>query len=288
MPCVVIGIDKWMKDNRSTVDGFLKAALAGGDAVKASDANLHQGAAVSAVVYNDQNADYWEKYYKGTVEKDKTGVPVDLGGSKVNGLSDALLCFGMVPGSQNLFAATYTVFGDLVVSQYPELVPSIPPVSAILDESYLNDIRQHESPAQKQATQVAVAAAKPKYVAKAKIKRVVSRKNWRIGFNSGKATFTPSAKKELEKLMRDLLVASGTSVEVDGHTDNTGNAQANLKLSEARAFAVKNWLEKQSHVNFPASRIRVVAYGQTRPLVPNTTPAGQAQNRRVEIIIGTV
>ena len=290
MPCVVIGIDKWMKENRPTVDGFLKAALDGGEQVKTSPEALHKAAEVSAVLYKEQGSDaaYWEKYYKGTVENDKTGVPVDLGGSSVNNLSDALLTFGMVPGSSNLFAATYKVFGDLVVSQYPELVPSIPDVSDILDTSYLNDIRKQQAPAEVKATQQQIAAAKPVFKASTPIKRVVSRKAWHIQFNSGKATFSGTAQQELHKLMADLLVASDTAVEIHGFTDATGDPNANMALSEARAFAVKTWLEKQSKVNFPSGRIRVFAHGQQQPLAPNTTEAGKAQNRRVEIRIGTM
>ena len=49
----------------------------------------------------------------------------------------------------------------------------------------------------------------------------------------------------LEQLGRDALVASGTVVEIHGHTDNQGNAIRNMALSEARAFAVKKWLEQQ-------------------------------------------
>jgi outer membrane protein OmpA-like peptidoglycan-associated protein len=50
---------------------------------------------------------------------------------------------------------------------------------------------------------------------------------------------------------------------------------------------VKNWLEQQSPVNFPAGRVRVFAHGPTNPVAPNSTPEGRAQNRRVEIVLGT-
>ncbi|HKC14229.1 MAG TPA: OmpA family protein, partial [Vicinamibacteria bacterium] len=86
---------------------------------------------------------------------------------------------------------------------------------------------------------------------------------------------------------RDLLVAGGTAVEVHGHTDSQGTPQSNMTLSEERAFSVKNWLEQQSPVNFPTGRIRVFAHGQENPVAPNSTTEGRAQNRRVEIVIGT-
>jgi len=74
-------------------------------------------------------------------------------------------------------------------------------------------------------------------------------------------------------------------VEVHGHTDNSGSVDANQKLSEERAFAVKNWLEQQSPVNFPSGRVRVFAHGSTNPVAPNSTPEGRAQNRRVELVL---
>jgi OOP family OmpA-OmpF porin len=74
---------------------------------------------------------------------------------------------------------------------------------------------------------------------------------------------------------------------VHGHTDGAGVADANMHLSEERAFAVKAWLEQKAPLNFPSGRIRVFAHGQTNPVAPNSTEAGRSQNRRVEIVIGT-
>jgi outer membrane protein OmpA-like peptidoglycan-associated protein len=132
-----------------------------------------------------------------------------------------------------------------------------------------------------------VAKSTPVYDARKPVKSIVSRKAWRIQFQSGRAAFTPAAARELEKLRRDLLVASGTVVEIHGHTDSQGNANTNMGLSEQRAFAVKSWLEKKAPVNFPKGRIRVFAHGQTNPVAPNSSEAGRSQNRRVEVVLGT-
>jgi outer membrane protein OmpA-like peptidoglycan-associated protein len=119
------------------------------------------------------------------------------------------------------------------------------------------------------------------------VKTVVSRRSWDIQFNSGAATFTANTEKDLQNLLKDLVIASGTIVEVHGHTDNAGNADSNMKLSEERAFAVKQWLEKQAPTSFPEGRVRVIAHGQTEPVAPNTSEEGKAKNRRVVIVMGT-
>ena len=88
MPHVIIGIDKWMRDNRPTVEGMLKAVFDGGDQVKNVAGALHYAAGGSSAVYQEKNSDaaYWEKYFIGTNEADKQGMRVDLGGSTVNNL----------------------------------------------------------------------------------------------------------------------------------------------------------------------------------------------------------
>jgi OOP family OmpA-OmpF porin len=285
MPNVIIGIDKWMKSNRPLVAGMLQAVYEGGDAVKSDPKALAKAAEVSAAVYHesDAGADYWEKYFDVQTERDKQGLRVQLGGSAVNNLADNLLLFGLAPGSSNLFAATYTVFGDIVKQQYPDLVPSYYPVSDILDTSYVQDVAA-KAPA---ASTSLAAAEKPTFSAAEPVRNVVSRKAWNINFQTGSARLTPEAERQMQQLLRDLLVANAAVVEVHGHTDNAGAPQANMQLSESRAFAVKQWLEQQSPANFPEGRIRVFSHGQENPIVPNSTEAGRARNRRVEIVIGT-
>jgi OOP family OmpA-OmpF porin len=140
MPCVVIGIKKWMGDNRKQVESMLAAMFAGGDAVQSSPESLKKAAAVSAQVYGEKDADYWMKYFHIQKVKDKTGAEVELGGSSVLDLDGNLRLFGLKSGSRNDFAQTYTVFGNIVKSQYPNLVPGFYPVAEILDTSFLKDM----------------------------------------------------------------------------------------------------------------------------------------------------
>jgi outer membrane protein OmpA-like peptidoglycan-associated protein len=285
MPAAIIGIDRWMKDNPKVVEGMLAAILQGGDQVRRREEALEKAAQVSAEVYGETDADGWRRYYDGTKERDRQGLLVDLGGSSVSNLPDNLVLFGLLRGTSNLFAATYDLFGDIAHRQYPDLMPSYPPVDDILDTTYLQAVAGRS-----RVGRTAMAAAQPAFKPSAfsgRLRNVVSRRAWQINFRTGSADFTPDAAQALEQLLRDLLVASGTVVEVHGHTDNVGSPKANLDLSEARAFAVKEWLEKQSPANFPDGRLRVFVHGQENPVAPNATEAGRARNRRVEIVIGT-
>ena len=282
MPCVVIGINKWCQDNRGTVENMILAIAEGGRQIKTNPAALQQGAKISAALYNEANAgpDYWAKYFKGTQERDATGQIVELGGSSVNDLADSMLSFGLLPGSANLVATTYTVFGDLVQSQYPELVPNYPSASQVLDASYLSGAAKRIA-----LSTTAIAKARPVYKASNRRAAVVSKRVWRIQFNAGKATFTPETLKVLDQLSNQLLVAGGTMVEVHGHTDNQGDPRKSLPLSQARAQAVENWLERRAPVNFPQGRVRAFAHGEAQPLYANDSAAHRALNRRVEIVL---
>ena len=70
------------------------------------------------------------------------------------------------------------------------------------------------------------------------------------------------------------------NVEVSGHTDNTGASATNLRLSQARADAVRAYLATKG---VAPERMVAKGYGPAQPIAPNTTSAGRAQNRRVEL-----
>jgi hypothetical protein len=140
MPAILIGIDKWMKDNRAAVEGLTVAFAEGAGRVNASDRARQQGAELSAAVYKEADAAYWARYFSIVTQKDKQGLDVELGGSSVSDLRAMVDTFGLRPGSTNFFGVTYKLFGDIVVAQYPDLVPSYPPLEQVLDTSYLSAV----------------------------------------------------------------------------------------------------------------------------------------------------
>ena len=76
-----------------------------------------------------------------------------------------------------------------------------------------------------------------------------------------------------------------TLVDVNGHTDSTGDDNHNYRLSERRALSVANYLTSQG--NDPR-RFSVLGFGETQPIASNSTESGRAQNRRVEIQLAPI
>jgi outer membrane protein OmpA-like peptidoglycan-associated protein len=281
MPAALIGIRKWNRAHRTVVESILQAAFDGADQVRAYPDALARGGEVSAAVYKESDAAYWVRYFKGSTEPDKTGVMIALGGSSVSDLADNMQLFGLVPGSADLFTATYTTFGDIAVQQYPKLVPSYPPVADILDTSYVSALAKR-APASASST---AAVDVPVFQPGAAMATAVSKRAWSIHFETGSATLAADAQKTMTDLERDLITTD-LLVEIDGHTDNTGDAAGNRALSLARASAVRRWLMDKSSTNFPAERFAVKGLGSDRPVADNGTDAGRAKNRRVEIVMG--
>ena len=282
MPNIMVTTKRWYDAHQKEVAGMMTAFALAGDQVKSHPEALTRGADISADVYGDKdkNGGYWLKYYKGTEEADREGNVVSLGGSKAFNFSDNLALFGLNEGGTNIYSSVYKAFGDVQSKLYPKELPSYVPLDDMLDLSLLRTMQ-----AQYKGKNIAP-ADKPKFVAGDEIRRNVSQRAWNIEFNSGQSTFTPAAQKELNQLFDDLVVAGNLKVAVHGHTDNTGDPQKNQQLSEDRAMAVRQWLEAKSASSFPQGRIQVFAHGASEPVASNNTPAGKAQNRRVEIVLG--
>lgn len=102
-----------------------------------------------------------------------------------------------------------------------------------------------------------------------------------VTFVTGSANLTPASRTTLDKVASLLTQAEAVKAEVQGHTDNQGNAAANLALSNARARAVVAYLVGKG---IAAGRLTAKGYGQTTPVATNATEAGRAKNRRVVFV----
>ena len=278
MPAVILGPKSFFERNRPAIEGLLAATFEGGDQVKAFDQVLHKASAISAKLCNDQDEAYWYKYYKGVTETDAQGLKVELGGSTVNNLADNLILYGLEPGTNDNFRSTYTVFANIATQQYPALFKDtpIPDVKDIEDKSFITG-------AQARMTSGGAESETPQYAAN-ETGPVVSKRSYSINFDTGKATFTIEGLRTMQEL-KDSLAITALFIQVDGYTDNTGSEQVNQALSDARAAAVKEWLQKHAPRNFPASRFRIAGHGSQNPVATNETAAGKAANRRVEITL---
>jgi outer membrane protein OmpA-like peptidoglycan-associated protein len=107
-----------------------------------------------------------------------------------------------------------------------------------------------------------------------------------VVFSSGKAELLPSARNKLSEVATALAQGNSDSrIVVEGHTDSVGSDEANRELSMRRAEAVRAALVSNG---VSAERVTVQGYGASRPIADNESPAGRANNRRVEIVVAPV
>ena len=101
-------------------------------------------------------------------------------------------------------------------------------------------------------------------------------------FKFGQAVMPEETKAELDQLVQQLKAEpKGGFIEIEGHTDNAGAKDFNQRLGLERAEHVKRYLYEQHQV--PLHKINVISYGEDKPIAPNNTRDGRAQNRRVVI-----
>ena len=101
-------------------------------------------------------------------------------------------------------------------------------------------------------------------------------------FKFGQSAMPDETKAELDQLVQQLKAEpNGGFIEIEGHTDNAGPKDLNKRLGLERAENVKRYLYEQHQV--PLHKINVISYGEDKPIAPNKTKDGRAQNRRVVI-----
>ena len=104
----------------------------------------------------------------------------------------------------------------------------------------------------------------------------------RLTFDTGKDTLQPSSQEQLNNVVAILKAYPNVHVKIGGYTDNTGNAGANLKLSDDRAKNVMNALVAGG---IDQSRLEAKGYGEEHPVASNGTEEGRAQNRRISLLV---
>ena len=101
-----------------------------------------------------------------------------------------------------------------------------------------------------------------------------------ILFDTDSATIKPESKATLDDITAVMKAHADWTLVVEGHTDSTGGDAHNQQLSEQRAASVKSYLV---NAGIPEARLKPQGFGATKPVAPNDTELGRAQNRRVEL-----
>lgn len=99
-------------------------------------------------------------------------------------------------------------------------------------------------------------------------------------FEKGKSVIDPQSFDELDEVVAMLKANERIEIQLEGHTDNLGNADANMKLSQQRVEAVKKYFVSKG---IDKERIKTKAFGGTRPIATEKTEQARALNRRVEM-----
>jgi outer membrane protein OmpA-like peptidoglycan-associated protein len=101
-----------------------------------------------------------------------------------------------------------------------------------------------------------------------------------VTFDYDSASVRPGLYSEIDRIANVLIKYPQTVIRVEGHTDSTGSDSYNMDLSQRRADSVKNLIVQRG---LSSARIETMPYGETMPVADNSTEAGRAMNRRVEI-----
>jgi outer membrane protein OmpA-like peptidoglycan-associated protein len=116
----------------------------------------------------------------------------------------------------------------------------------------------------------------------ANVSKTLSVSAQNISFGASNAKLTTKSNTALNQVVKILNENPSLKIKIEGHTDNAGNDETNMKLSEDRAAAVKAYLVSKG---ISEDRISSEGFGETMPIADNNTAAGRTQNRRVEIKI---
>jgi outer membrane protein OmpA-like peptidoglycan-associated protein len=103
-----------------------------------------------------------------------------------------------------------------------------------------------------------------------------------VRFDTGSPRLDPTSAQVLDEVASALVAHPSARIRLEGHTDTTGAPDTNRRLSQARAETTKSYLTARG---VDAGRIETAGYGPDRPVAGNDTPAGQAENRRTELVV---
>jgi OmpA-OmpF porin, OOP family len=282
MPNILFADEKFIREHKSYLETLTTCVLRSNDKIK-NDPNYfaNRVAVLNAVVFNvaGKGASFWNTYFKGAKLNG-----VDLGGSRVNSLSEVRHLFGMDQGislENSVFGISYNDHAKNVQKLMPDRLPKITPVREVVDLSIIESITASGEKTESKSYQASFESSNQGST-------FVS-SNYQINFDNGSSIvkLTPENQKVLQEIYNVLIRAGDTKVLIEGHTDNVGDEVRNLMLSKERARAV--WLVLKSMDKsgiITESRLRnIEGYGSYRPVADNNTVQGKSLNRRVTLVL---
>lgn len=103
-----------------------------------------------------------------------------------------------------------------------------------------------------------------------------------VYFDTNKSELKPESNEAMDRLLTMMAANDDIKIEVHGHTDNVGNDESNMTLSQERANAVRDLLIKRG---IEPERIKAIGFGESKPVADNNTADGRAKNRRTEFVV---
>lgn len=289
MPCAIITFKKFVDDNREQVVNMILAMSQASDQIKSYRPALKRAAEAAVEIYQVKDASYYMAMYSGDPMTDAQGEKIEVGGNRVMNLADNMEMWGLADGSVNVAAKVYKTYADIIAKNYPDDMPGGPVAfTKVADITILQEAYDKSQSSDFQSGHTFAAKAEMADFSKDKeMKDVVGQANYQINFATGSADFLPGTEETLMQILNQALIGSNTRLQINGHTDNVGDNALNQNLSERRAQAVADWLKKQAPSRFTGYRVKIKGYGEEQPVATNNTAAGQAQNRRVEVLVGS-
>lgn len=285
MPCVAIVDAFWAETHQDAMYAIIKSLGIAGDQVRSFPEAQEFAAKVSAKVYNDgKDANFWLKFFRGAEQEDKEGNKVKIGGSQAFNLADAAMMFGL--GNEETpidrYKIAYEMFGSILTKLYPKDMEGMTPYDEMVDKSYLSYVLKHNDSLRNGKTE----ASTNEYASGTTVTEQVSEQKFNIKFSVGSDKIDPSSYPQLIKVAKSAIVSGSLTVFVYGHTDASGDANANIALSKRRAKAVADYLHTQGVPmceGCKENRIQFEGYGSDKPVYGDAT---DVRNRCVEIIQG--
>jgi outer membrane protein OmpA-like peptidoglycan-associated protein len=272
MATTLVVVKEWALQHEKIVTTILKNSYIACNQIKQyNDWSVFASKAV-AKTYNLESPSYWYDLFKG-VKGNKAGVDYNIGGSRVLNYADALQYYGITDGV-NRYKAVYEQVSKYLTELNPcgfnESVKSgVVPYDEAVNLYFLKSINDIDAGVAKKVDYTQTKTT------------ILASGEWHINFATGSTAINST--NELETIYGLLIQAEDARVKIVGYTDNVGNPQSNVTLSNGRANAVKTWLVNKG---IPEKKFQGVdGLGDANPVADNNTSEGKAKNRRCEITI---